>query len=309
MSKINLKDKVHELRDLINSSICYKQSAWDSKENDDWSKLWTAVDNLEDTQSAIGEYSLLEKFSRLSIYGLLQSMYVQQDAVTCLDEAIKIQVPNWKANYPDLYKIRCIRNETIGHPVSDKRQTYVSISHTSNVNILEYGVWSGNGFQHKTINLKDIIITQHELLNKELEKIMVKINKDETQHKKQFKGKSLQKLLVSSSYHTQKLWSFERSRELAKINFEELKSIYENFKEEVKRRFKIDKVDEQGVQVPGLILVIQHLEKIVPRIEKMILMDSTVDQFDLDVYIESLDKAFNDLRKMAKEIDDDFSAQ
>ena len=80
-----------------------------------------------------------------------------------------------------------------------------------------------------------------------------------------------------------------------------------SIKEEIKKRFKIDKVDEQGVQIPGLILVVQHVDKILPRIEKMVPMDDNVDQLDLDVYVESLDKSFDNLRKMAKEIDDEFA--
>lgn len=269
--------------------------------------MWTAVDNIQDTQLAIDEYSSLENFSRLAVYGLLQSMYVQQDAVKHLELAIKIEVPNWKKDYPDLYNIRNIRNETIGHPTSGKEDSYTSISHTNNLNILEYGVWSKDGFQHKTINIKDIVVMQHNLLGKEVGRIMEKINDDEAQHRKNFKDKSLLDLLKSTSYHIEKLWSSERSREYSEVNFETLKSIYENFKEEIKKRFKIDRVDEQGVQIPGLISVIQHVEKILPRIEKMIPMGINTDQLDLDVYVESLDKAFNDLRKMAKEIDKDFN--
>ena len=39
----------------------------------------------------------------------------------------------------------------------------------------------------------------------------------------------------------------------------------------------------------------------------MIPMEADIDPLDLDVYVESLDKAFDDLRKMAKEIDDEFN--
>lgn len=306
MSHNDLQNKIRELRDLINSSICYKQGAWDRKDDGDWSKLWTAVDNVEDTQSAIEEYSSLKDFSRLAVYGLLQAMYVQQDAIGHLEEAIKIQIPDWNKDYLGLSNIRDIRNETVGHPIS-KNGLYTSISHTNNLDALEYGVWSKDGFQHKTVNLKEIIVLQHDLLVKEIERIAQKISEDESHHKSEFVEKRLSELLTSTSYHIEKLWSFERSREYSKVNWERLKSIYGNFKEEIKKRFKIEKVDEQGVQVPGLIDVIQHIEKILPRIEKMVPMDASVDQIDLDVYVESLSKAFDDLRKMAKEIDNEFN--
>lgn len=308
MSQNDLQNKIRELRDLINSSICYKQGAWDRKDDGDWSKLWTAVDNIEDTQSAIEEYSSLKGFSRLAVYGLLQAIYVQQDAVGHLEEAIQIQTPDWKKDCPGLSKIRDIRNETVGHPIS-KNGLHTSISRTNNLNILEYGVWSKDGFKHKTTDLRDIILLQHDLLVKEIDRIIQKINEDETRHKSKFEEKKLSELLTLTSYHIGKLWSFERSREYSGANFETLKSVYENFKEEIKKRFKLEKVDAQGVQVPGLIDVIQHIEKILPRIEKMIPMDESVDQVDLDVYVESLDKAFDDLRKMATEIDNEFNSE
>ncbi len=307
MSTISLQSKIRELQDLINSSICYKQGAWERKDDGDWSKLWTAVDNIEDTQLAINEYASLKSFSRLALYGLLQAMFVQQDAISHLEKAIKIQTPDWSRDYPGLYQIRTIRSETVGHPISTEKGSYASISHRDNLDILEYGVWSKNGFQHKTIDIKNIINIQHDLLVKEVDRVIGKITGDELQHRKDFKDISLLRLLDSTNYHIQKLWSFERSREHSQVNFNLLRLIYENFKEEIRKRFKIDKIDEHGVQVPGLILVIQHVEKILPRIEEMLPMGDDVDNLDLDVYVESLDKAFDDLQKMAKEIDEEFN--
>lgn len=306
MKAANLQEEIHKLRDIINSSICYKQGVWERKDKGDWSKLWAAVDNIEDTQLAIDEYSSLKEFSRLAIYGLLQSMFVQQDVISHLENAIKIPTPDWEKDYPKLHNIRNIRHETVGHPISNEYERFTSISHLNNLNILDYGVWSINGFKHRSINLKEIISIQHYLLVIEIERVIKKIIVDEKKHKQNFKGKSLIKLLDSTGYHIEKLWSFERSREYSKINFETLKSIYKNYKEEIKKRFKLSKIDEQGVQIPGLIDVIQHIEKILPKIEKMIPMDDTVDQLDLDVYVESLNKSFDELRKMAIEIDDEF---
>jgi len=310
MSKKSLQDKIRELRELINSSICYKQGAWSRKDDGDWSKLWTAVDNVEDTQSAIDEYSSLKDFSRLAVYGLLQAMVVQQDGIKHLEEAIQIRALNFKKDYPDLHKIRDIRNETVGHPTNTKRKkggsTYTSISHTNSLDILEYGVWSRKGFEHKTIRLKEIIDTQSKLLVKELDKVIAKIKKDETKHKKVFRGKSLSKMLAQTDYYIQKLWSFEKQRDYSRINFDFLKSVYEKFKEEIKQRYRIEKVDEHGVHAPGLIEEIKKVEKLLPRIERMIPMGAHVDEFDLDVYVESLNNAFAQLRVMSKEIDETF---
>jgi len=313
MEKINgLQNKISELRELINSSICYKQGAWDRKENGDWSKLWTAVDNIEDTQLATKEFTSLQNFSRLAIYGLLQSLVVQQDGLRHLEEAIKIKVPNFKTKYPELYRIRKIRNETIGHPTETKRKngviTYTSISPTNNLNTLEYGVWSKDGFTHRAINLKDIINTQQRLLTGEINKVIKKIKKDEIKHKRKYRNESLTSLLSQSDYFIQKLWSFEKQRDYSKINFDILKSCYNKFKDGIKKRYNIQKMDD-GIQIPGLIMVTQKVDKLLPIIEKMIPIGANVDEFNLDVYVESLNKSFKELRGMAKEIDAEFGTK
>jgi len=301
MSTISLQSKIRELRELINSSICYKQGAWERKDDGDWSKSWTAVDNIEDTQTAIEEYSSLKSFSRLSVYGLLQAMVVQQNSVLQLEGALKIKAPNYKTNYPDLFRIRGIRDEAVGHP------TYTSISPTNSLNVLEYGVWAKTGFTHKTVDLKDTISTQQKLLIQEINKVIKKIKQDEAKHKKKHRGTSLEKLLAPTGYYIQKLWSFERSRDYSRINFNSLKTTYEKFKEEIRQRYGITKVDEHGVHAPGLIEVIKKTEKLLPRIEKMLPLGSHVDEFDLDVYVESLSNAFDEFRVMAKEIDQEFN--
>lgn len=308
MNHNDLQNKIRELRDLINSSICYKQGAWDRKDDGDWSKLWTAVDNVEDTQSAIEEYSSLQTFSRLAVYGLLQAMVVQQDAIAHLENAIKIKKPDWKKEYAGLSDIRKIRVETVGHPISEKG-LYTSISRTNNLEVLEYGVWSKKGFEHKTISLKEIIKTQHDLLIKELDRVIKKIKADEAKHRKKHGMTSLAKLLDQTGYHVEKLWSFETSRDYSRINLKFVKSRYEEFKKEIKKRYKLKKVDEHGVQIPGLVLVFQKVDKLFPRIEKMIPLGSGVDEFELDVYVESLDHAFQELRVMAKKTDEEFGTK
>lgn len=310
MSKINLQDKIQELRDLLNYSICYKQGAWERKDGGDWSKLWAAVDNIEDTQLAIDEYSSLKKFSRLAVYGLLQAMVVQQNAISHLEEAIKIQKPNWPKEYPGLSQIRDIRVETVGHPTSTKRDgdniSYTSISHTNKIDILEYEIWFKNNFQHKTINIKDIINVQHNLLIKEIDRIMKKIEEDETLHKKQFHNQSLTEILKTTSHNIQKLWPFERDRTYSEMMFESLCNTFNKFKAEIKKRYGFNDFSE-CINIPGVVRTVEKIEKLLPRIKKMLPMGKDVDVLDLELYVESLNSAFGELKTMAKEIDDEFA--
>lgn len=311
-------DKIRELRDLINSSICYAQNTWNRKDTGDWSKLCVSMDNIEDTQVAIDEYLFLDTKGYLAVYGVLQAFVVQQDAIKHLEEAIGIKA--WTLNdYPKFREIRNIRIETIGHPTKTERKrrsstfedgtiTYTSVGREHQKGIVSYVVWSKDGAVIKEINIKEPILLQEELLKQEIIKIMERIKRDEKDHKVRFKEKSLISMLGQTSYLVGKLWSFERSREHSQVCFEQVFKIYNEFKEEIKNRYKIKSFSEFSTQVPGLINLIQHLDKIFPRIKKMILMEEDVDKLDLDVYVQSLDISFQELQDMAREVDETFSS-
>lgn len=315
---MDLLEKNRELRETLNGSICYKQNAWDRKESGNWSKLWIAFDNVEDTQQAINEFES-KNLGRLAIYGVLQALVVQQDALGHLEEAIEIK--RYSLNdYPELKNIRDIRNETIGHPTDTKKDrdrssfengtiSYSSIIPGNNFGILEYAIWSKGGFDKKQVYIKNIIKIQENLLIKEIDRAISKVNADEIIHMKKFKDNSLVKKLSQSSYFIQKLWPYEKERLHSQICFNSLKDLYDVFKNEIKARYNLENINEFGVQIPGIVVEIQKIDKLLPKLEKMILMEKGVDQLDLEVYVESLANAFLGLERMAKEIDEQFNVQ
>jgi hypothetical protein len=85
---------------------------------------------IEDSQSVIQEFlnlsdSDFKNIKYLGLYGLLQAFFVQQDALntlyrTCLNCKI-----DFEKNYPDLFRIREIRNITIGHPTNKGKNYYL----------------------------------------------------------------------------------------------------------------------------------------------------------------------------------------
>jgi len=88
-------EKLEELRNVINSSILCKQDAWNKKDEGNWDKLWSAFDNIEDAQLAINEYDF-HKNSRVFIFGVMQALIVQQDAIKHLSEAVGLKPVNFK---------------------------------------------------------------------------------------------------------------------------------------------------------------------------------------------------------------------
>lgn len=52
----------------------------------------------------------------LYIYGLLQALFLQQDAANGISTALLGKKIDFKQEYPSLFEIREIRNDTVGHP-------------------------------------------------------------------------------------------------------------------------------------------------------------------------------------------------
>lgn len=85
-------------------------------------KLCSCLDVIGDTELALRAYeempdSVQPGSSYILVYGFLQTLFVQQDAVSNLHEAFKVPYePD-----PLLFEIRKIRNDAIGHPTERDR--------------------------------------------------------------------------------------------------------------------------------------------------------------------------------------------
>ncbi len=313
----NLSNKIFELGELINNSIYHRQDVWNEKNTGNWSKLWSSFDNIKDSLEVIKEYLNLESGGYLAIYGVLQALIVQQDALQHIEESLGLLTKKFFLDYPDLYNIRFVRSEIVGHPTqtmikgrkssyNEGTVTYTSISPGTGLRIVNYSVWSKKGYSSKSVNLLDIIKKQAEILDVEIDSIMKKIKDNEEKHIKEFKNESLSDLLKITGYLIQKLWPHERDRYYSEVCLNSLKNIYKKYKLSIKKRYKLKKIDDNALSIPGVVIVVQKIDRLIPRIEKMVMFGQNVDELDLDVYVESLSHAFEDLRKMAVEIDEEF---
>lgn len=93
------------------------------------SQMRSSLDVIEDTQMAIDSYfkrNVLDGSGEcyVKVYGILQVLFVQQDAVEHLFEALG---QNWP-DIPELEKIRRIRNDAVGHPTKRGRGTGAKLS-------------------------------------------------------------------------------------------------------------------------------------------------------------------------------------
>jgi hypothetical protein len=119
---MSLHHLTQQIRDFINEPR--HQDAL-LKEIARWFQLTAALDVAEDTDLAIDAYLSSDRRSAgdlyLEIFGVLQAVFVQQDAIAHLAEALDITLD--LDGYPRLKEIRDARNDIVGHPTSRKNGT------------------------------------------------------------------------------------------------------------------------------------------------------------------------------------------
>lgn len=137
MNKSNARESIEKLRQVYHEGIDVRGWLYTQQNQGVWLLFHTAIDTLEDSVNAVEKFqryapALMELNPRLSLAGLVQSIYLALDAVLFLvqaceyDPAVEADQNKMKAKYNEqrffgenLLKIRYMRNNTFGHPVKN----------------------------------------------------------------------------------------------------------------------------------------------------------------------------------------------
>lgn len=312
-----------QIRIFFNDSTIKKTNVFLKKKDGDWNQFCAALDTIEDTCLAIQNFQqdlndLFIKNPYLATYGILQALFIQQDAVSYLKISLfgnnkKIDWNNKK--YAELAKIRQIRNETIGHPVKTERKgresTYANDEVTSCM--IDRSSLTKDGFRYmlymhsktesKTIKFSEIIELQDKYLGFELETVMKELQKEEKQHKAKFKGEKISELLNKPSlYQINMIYGFQWNDHLAWPSFDHYHEIYKKIRKGLEERY--GKFGET-IRIPGTHEVIKKLDFVFSKIEGF-KNARKFENYELEVYIDALDGGLNELKTHLAETDKEF---
>jgi hypothetical protein len=138
------------------------------------------------------------------IYGVLQALVVQQDAVQHVYESLKISY--FRDSY--LGNIREIRNDAIGHPTERIKTKASNFSATFNKNCFRLMTTYPDGrppsFQN--VNILEIIAEQRKILEQDILLILDKLKQEKREHREMFKGQKLKDIFHGTSYNIQKIY-------------------------------------------------------------------------------------------------------
>ena len=285
--KFKIEKVNRQIRDFFNDSTIKKTDIFSKKHEGHWNQFFAALDTIEDTCLAIKNFEkdtngLFKKNPYLATYGILQALFIQQDAVNYLKISLfgsskKIDWGNKK--YFELAKIRQVRNETIGHPVKTAQKggkskyandeiTSCTIDRSSlTKDGFQYMLWMHTKTENKTIKFTEIIELQDKYLSVELELTMKELQKEEKQHKIKFKGKKLADLLSKPSlYQVNLIYGFQWNDHLAWPSFNHYYELYKKIRKGLEDRYgKFGNT----LRIPGTEMVIKKLDYVFLKIESL----------------------------------------
>ncbi|MBL1142992.1 MAG: hypothetical protein HND53_13265 [Proteobacteria bacterium] len=137
----SLINQIIELGEVVRKHINTHRYQIDFlKDSSNWNQICSSLDVIGDTLYAIRSFHLSEFPSDSGLqyiytYGLLQSLFLQQDGLRHLSEAFNITY-----NAPQtLLDIRGIRNAAIGHPTKQNQKGTRYYNYISRISMTKHG--------------------------------------------------------------------------------------------------------------------------------------------------------------------------
>jgi hypothetical protein len=252
----NVSSRIRTVRELINEPRKQSLLLGDARR---WNMLCSCLDTIDDTQTAIESYPTStpsELGTRyLYLYGLLQALYVQQDAVA--DLATSLQMPYVRDT--TLATVREIRNDTAGHPTNRRGRTFHFLSQSTLTSagfslMTTYADGRPPSFQH--VSVSDLVTPQETSVIAVLDAFSALLREEERKHREEFRSVSLSKCFPPTiSYYFEKVYEGiqrDSHRQLGAGMIDLLLEALAKFEEELRRRGIQDAYGELADEIKEL---------------------------------------------------------
>jgi hypothetical protein len=282
-----------------------------------WFQLTSAIDTIEDTEGAIEAYLKIAEPTEhagcyLLIYGILQVLFVQQDAVYHLAEAFDITLEF----DPELHEIREIRNCTVGHPTAvrarRKEGKLASSHYIVQVSVTKTRFQFMSAYEDGETTFQDVDIMekverQRAIVTKVLQEVWTNLQQREQEHRDQFKGKKLIDVFPPTlNYMFEKASVATRGHAEAVLGSWAIEGITQavcDFEAALGRRGILHDSSD-------LAYYFEELEH--PMTELQLFMEHRSTRLDTKaaaIYLYFIQRKVDDLQQMAREIDAEYAEE
>lgn len=276
----------------------------------DYERVFTSIDLIEDCENAIEEFENIaetnsQNRSTLYIYGVLQSMYCQQDGLFHLYRTITKKTLKNVYELFELYNfnkfIREVRDDIAGHPADRKNgKEFYFIGKGPNTKYsFSYAGYTPH-FRKVDVDLRQFIEEQKEFTITVLNDVGKTISEQIQTHKVKFKSMKLTDIVDNFNYPAQLIYrGIFANHPLAEIGLEEIREKLAALKIELGKRY--------NNKIPDSISDIFRIQNhILLRIGNWIANNELERNTDAEVFMDSFDHQMDELLEILKEIDDEF---
>lgn len=281
-----------------------------------WHQIWTAMDIIDDVDSATTAYldcdfptNIGERYLR--IYGVLQALFLQQDALSDLIKGIH---PAKEIHENDVLKdIREAHNVSVGHPTQLKRKGKLSAhgivqnSMTKDgFDLLSYPSSNDKMFQY--IPVRELIEKQRAETVRILTEVVNDLREQEQTHRTRFRDIKLIGTFDQVSYAFEKIFAEVRHDSMPILGswaVNHLQKALDEFAQLLRERgLSVEAYDSIEYLYELIAHPLAELRKYVSTEASEILSERSAV-----VFATALRGYFGELRQMAGEIDKDYASE
>jgi len=277
--------------------------------------LCSCLDLIGDTELSVAAYNQTPEpedsgGKYLLVYGILQTLFLQQDAVRNLCEALEL---DYKPD-PKLTQIREIRHDSIGHPTKrggGQGRTFnfisrISLGKSGFELMTTYPARQPTLFQR--VNIPSLIKTQQEILYRVLSEVLEKLRKEEAEHRAMFKSERLESTFPSVlHYYFEKIYESIHGGKLTEFGLLHVKLIADmivSFKSQLEKRGIMKVYDSVTYLLALLEYPIEQLSLYFAEPKSSSLNDKSAY-----IFAFFIEKHIDELKKIAEEIDAKYASE
>lgn len=303
---------VDDIRELINRPR--KQYAL-LQDEAMWAMLCSSMDTIEDTELCFDAF-LTQDIDRAKdgvkyvfVYGVLQALFVQQDAVQNFHEALNMPY----TQDPSLKNIRDTRNDSVGHPTKRGGGQGHSYNFISRITL------GFQGFQlmtidrgrpqprFKDVNVPELIATQRDVFVDVLDNVIKTLENEEMEHRKKFAGKKLVDAFHLTSYFLSKIFEAilnpKSTHAVLDAGYvDEILESIKAFKEGLKDREILEAYEGVTHTLELVDYPLQELRTYFCNSD-----ETHINEKDAYIFAHFLRTQIQNLRQIAEEIDEEYS--
>lgn len=216
---INL-ELISKIRERINSIEKQRFLINDLKK---WLQLTSSLNVLEDSYLAVQFYcdSVFPESvggQYLYIHGLLQALFLQQDAANGISKTLLGKEVNWKTDYPNAYHTRELRNDVSGHPTNRGGGKFViylmQISlHKESFGYMRYYTDECKESEYVGVSVQKAIDDTHNCINTILKQTFDTLESEYQAYVQKFKEVKMKEFFSGLSYAKEKVLANDSLKE------------------------------------------------------------------------------------------------